>query len=94
VGVMKDCIIPKVQDTVQIVGSAVLPKTPKHEPNSSSAETGTDALGLISRSGSNESPELEQQEGVRSPNKTSIMSALSLENFEPRYAHAPYTNHR
>jgi hypothetical protein len=68
VGVVKDCIIPKVQGTVQTVGNAVLPKgTPKAESSEEMKKN-------------SDSPE---QGDIQSPN-TSLMSALALENFEPR----------
>ena len=88
---MKDCIIPKVQDTVQIVGNAVLPKSTTGKPvePNSVAEDVPGVNSTASTSTDSPEPVLEQgvgDRGIRTPNKTSIMSALSLENFEPRQA--------
>ena len=68
-GVVKDCIIPKVQGTVSTVGNAVLYRKQRPE----SPEVCVEAT---------EETVLEQQEDENA--KRSIMSALSLDNFEPK----------
>lgn len=70
---MKDCIIPKVQGTMSSVGSVVMPKKPL---DASSNE-------VVSETAGDSGPPSPEQGDIRSP-KTSLMSALSLENFEPR----------
>ncbi|CAG7724139.1 unnamed protein product [Allacma fusca] len=87
VGVVKDCIIPSVQGTVQSVGNVVLYRNAKPSAapmiNESEAESNVKPPETDPVSTMTERPNSDGDGGITSP-KTSIMSALSLENFEPR----------
>lgn len=78
VGVMKDCIIPTVQDTVHTVGTAVLPKSTKTNHSTSNPEDLADEPMITTSI--TDSP----SHGGDIKSKTSLMSALSLDKFEPR----------
>jgi len=84
---MKDCIIPKVQGTVHSVGSIMLPKKVSTTTRLLDGATQPILPGTVNPDELGPSPpsppDDSHGDNIRSP-KTSLMSALALENFEPR----------